>query len=490
MKQLLRGGVLFWTLFGCVISNANAQWSTNGNILFPTSATSVGIGTNSSGVGARLTFGNPIQDKLLALWEIGSFFYGFGIAPGTLRIQVGSTGDRFAFFAGDNLEVFGVRSDRVLIPHTSRLGIGIFNPEGFLHVNDLNGIPGTIGSSRLLTVFGGFNQNGGSYLSQRIWMVRRSSASGWGNTSFHEALDVDGAHSVPRQNTLAWNEKKPDDGRHSWGHRTQEWMTLLRGGLVVNGVDLNSPSNSQNELALVPPRPAAQLHVLGGAAMSLSSAEQPNYLVPTIRIGNTSASENFNGEVGGILFTRHYDLAQSAKISVLANWNSHNFDAADIVFSSFDRYTRPVDNVGPTLALKERARFNQYGNLLIGKTTQSNINYYLDVGGAIRANEVVVNTNGADYVFEPDYKLMPLTDLERFLKERKHLPGIVPAAEMQQEGVGLGELNTKLLEKVEELTLHLINQNKQLEEVRKRLEAVESENAVLKNGPKKRRGKQ
>ncbi|MDQ0966812.1 hypothetical protein QFZ20_002215 [Flavobacterium sp. W4I14] len=103
------------------------------------------------------------------------------------------------------------------------------------------------------------------------------------------------------------------------------------------------------------------------------------------------------------------------------------------------------------------------GSVLIGKTTQANSSYLLDVNGKARANEIVVNTTGADFVFEPDYKLTDLTELEKFVKTHKHLPEIPTAKQMIENGVNLGELNIKLLQKVEELTLHLIELSKKVE---------------------------
>jgi len=103
------------------------------------------------------------------------------------------------------------------------------------------------------------------------------------------------------------------------------------------------------------------------------------------------------------------------------------------------------------------------GNVLINKVTQINTNYILDVNGKIRANEIVINTTGADFVFEKNYTLMPLSLLEQKVKEEKHLPGIASAAEMQENGVGLAELNKSLLQKTEELTLYIIELNKRIE---------------------------
>ena len=112
------------------------------------------------------------------------------------------------------------------------------------------------------------------------------------------------------------------------------------------------------------------------------------------------------------------------------------------------------------------------GNFLIGKTTQQNSNYKLDVNGTIRANEIKINLNGADFVFEKAYKLMPLAELETFVKEQKHLPEVAPAKEMKENGTDLGNLNSKLLQKVEELTLYLIEQNKQINLLKEENKAI------------------
>lgn len=103
-----------------------------------------------------------------------------------------------------------------------------------------------------------------------------------------------------------------------------------------------------------------------------------------------------------------------------------------------------------------------YGNVLIGKTSQTNTSYKLDVNGNIRANKVVVNTTGADYVFDSSYHLLCLDSLNSFVEANHHLPGIEPAGKMQLHGLNLADAYTKLLEKTEELTLYIIELNKEI----------------------------
>jgi hypothetical protein len=113
------------------------------------------------------------------------------------------------------------------------------------------------------------------------------------------------------------------------------------------------------------------------------------------------------------------------------------------------------------------------GNVLIGKTSQTNTSYKLDVAGTVRANAVTVNTSGADFVFESTYKLFPLTDLKKYIDQNHHLPEIASAQEMQAHGLNVGENQTKLLQKVEELTLYLIDQNKQLADQQKIIQTLQ-----------------
>ncbi len=109
-----------------------------------------------------------------------------------------------------------------------------------------------------------------------------------------------------------------------------------------------------------------------------------------------------------------------------------------------------------------RLHINYTGNVGIGTTTPD---ARLAVNGNIHTKEVKVDLIGwADYVFKKDYILPTLQQVENHIAEKGHLINIPSAAEVVENGIHLGEMNAKLLEKIEELTLYTIAQEKQLEE--------------------------
>ena len=113
------------------------------------------------------------------------------------------------------------------------------------------------------------------------------------------------------------------------------------------------------------------------------------------------------------------------------------------------------------------------GGVGIGTTNPGG--FRLAVSGSIHAEEIVVETGWSDFVFDPDYELLSLEQVEAHISKHGHLPDIPSAKEVSAHGVRVGEMHSKLLQKVEELTLHLIDMNK-------RVRSLEEENARLLGG--------
>ncbi len=103
----------------------------------------------------------------------------------------------------------------------------------------------------------------------------------------------------------------------------------------------------------------------------------------------------------------------------------------------------------------------------------------ISVSNKLEAKEIKVTTTPtADFVFEDSYQLPNLESVEKHIKEKKHLPDIASAAEMQKDGVNIGDFQIKLLQKIEELTLYSIEQNKLIKEQQERLKKLEEKQNI------------
>lgn len=126
---------------------------------------------------------------------------------------------------------------------------------------------------------------------------------------------------------------------------------------------------------------------------------------------------------------------------------------------------------------KEEFFIGTNGNIGIGTTTPDT---KLAVNGNIHAKEVKVDLVGwPDYVFENDYELPTLQEVEHHIAKKGHLENIPSAAAVAENGIQLGEMNAKLLQKIEELTLYMIEQNKKTENLIKEVAALKQKNAEL-----------
>ena len=131
-------------------------------------------------------------------------------------------------------------------------------------------------------------------------------------------------------------------------------------------------------------------------------------------------------------------------------------------------------NINSPVAMNEFMRISTNGNVGIGT---KNPDQKLTVKGKIHAEDVIVDTNvPADYVFQkyfdnnssirPDYQMPTINELESFVRENKHLPEIPSGEAMMKDGIKMGDFQMKLLQKIEELTLYMISQNKEIEDLK------------------------
>lgn len=128
----------------------------------------------------------------------------------------------------------------------------------------------------------------------------------------------------------------------------------------------------------------------------------------------------------------------------------------------------PASMEPPTVFVRST---NVRGEGLWAKLLHSKGDHAID--GKLTVKEVEVKlVTGADFVFKPDYKLPPLAEVEYFVKENQHLPEIPSEKEMIENGVNINEMQIKLLQKIEELTLYIIEQDKKIESLQSEVKAL------------------
>lgn len=141
-------------------------------------------------------------------------------------------------------------------------------------------------------------------------------------------------------------------------------------------------------------------------------------------------------------------------------------NSASSVFAIDEQITTNINDTERRFIIKKG------GNVGIGTTIPDS---KLTVAGKIHSQEVKVTINaGSDFVFEEDYRLAPLYQVEAYIKEYQHLPNIAPEKEMLEKGVEIGKFQMKLLEKIEELTLYVIELKKENDQQRREIESLKA----------------
>ncbi|MBZ9731333.1 hypothetical protein LB467_16710 [Salegentibacter sp. JZCK2] len=136
----------------------------------------------------------------------------------------------------------------------------------------------------------------------------------------------------------------------------------------------------------------------------------------------------------------------------------------------------------PVFTLKSDKSSYFYGNMSIGALDSKG--YMLAVAGDFIAESATVKLEAdwPDYVFSEEYSLMSLSELEKYIQINKRLPNLPSADEVKEDGIDLGEMNRKFLEKIEEITLHIIKMNKDYKDLREENSLLRGELEKLKKG--------
>jgi hypothetical protein len=229
-------------------------------------------------------------------------------------------------------------------------------------------------------------------------------------------LSIDG-------NRLQAFVRRLDDGSVSDYPRSLG-LNMLGGAVMMGG-----PVSMGGSVTMVGPIGMGTTSPLNNAATTIQTVDGSYAMV----IRNPSSSVRFETYVGGPTNGNAISLGTPGSMPIAIYTNGAN-----------------------------RMFISAAGNVGIGT---DNPTFKLSVNGNIRAKELRINTGWADYVFEDGYQLPPLAEVEQHIKQYKHLPGIPAAAVLQQEGVDVSDMQTRMMAKIEELTLYLIEAYKRIEQL-------------------------
>ncbi|SFT97162.1 hypothetical protein SAMN04489724_3066 [Algoriphagus locisalis] len=255
--------------------------------------------------------------------------------------------------------------------------------------------------------------------------------------------------NVGSQKTISWNTSSFGSG---FGHRL---ISSDPGGATT--LNLQARHNSATW------KDAIVINSLGYVGFGVSPTTNPFHLLSIagqrsrFQYGNTTLDlVDYSSSIEG--FSNSSGLFINGKDGLIMTGQGYNLKFV-------------TNESGPYI---ERMRISKNGNIGIGTVSPTE---KLSVNGKIKAHEINITTSDwADYVFKTNYELMPLSEVEAFINKNGHLPNVPKEKEVLEHGVNLLEMNKKLLEKVEELTLYVIELQKNNNELKSRIELLENKN--------------
>ncbi|MEE1083961.1 MAG: hypothetical protein UH850_09585 [Paludibacteraceae bacterium] len=211
----------------------------------------------------------------------------------------------------------------------------------------------------------------------------------------------------------------------------------------------------------------------GGLAVSGASTFNGSATFNNSFVGKGTSNEFYNGLrvnttttiYNSIRFTRENNW------ELISAYGSKNYDPLAFLAS---KYNFTYGNVG--IGVEDpQAKLHVAGKILCtGEIEVADLNSNSIKVNSLNAKDIQMDMHGAaDYVFDENYNLKSLSEVENYVNEHKHLPGMPSAAEMDANGVSVSKMSNLLLEKVEELTLHMIKLEKENEALKARVQELE-----------------
>ncbi|MGY3214548.1 hypothetical protein [Mucilaginibacter sp. HD30] len=217
---------------------------------------------------------------------------------------------------------------------------------------------------------------------------------------------------------------------------------------------------------------------IGNGAMTLGNGSFNTIVGINAGFSNATGANNaYFGKEAGSVNTTGYENTMIGNMSGMSNTSGHG-----LTFVGYNAGSSSADGLTNATAIGHNAQVTTSNTLILGNGANVGIgtsspDEKLTVNGTIHSRAVRVDLSipAPDYVFEPGYKLISLENLKAYLDKNHHLPEIPAAAQLEKEGIDLSDMNMRLLKKVEELTLYLIDQKATNDKQQKELESLKKQ---------------
>ncbi|UOB17895.1 hypothetical protein [Abyssalbus ytuae] len=181
-----------------------------------------------------------------------------------------------------------------------------------------------------------------------------------------------------------------------------------------------------------------------------------------VKIGKATDTDNYSP---GVVYSYSDDFLYDGQYINHYGFGFHGYqDSSTNYAEPTNSYVSGYFGIDFFTGGTNRMRISRDGIVSIG-TPNRQEGYKLAVDGKVKAKEIKVETGWSDFVFEKDYHLPTLEEVEQHIKQKGHLKDIPSAAQVEENGIFLGEMDAKLLQKIEELTLYTIEQEKRIKKL-------------------------
>jgi hypothetical protein len=272
----------------------------------------------------------------------------------------------------------------------------------------------------------------GNMLQNNLWLVRNTAGSDWFSSRLHDGISIDASFLTPQVNTRTWWERDPFNNIQSWGTAASTYLTINKGNV---GIGTTTPV----------------------------STFQVNNNTTKFSAGSAGSTDLYYG-TSYVGFNAARSVSGSTASWTIDGDNAHN--GGGVVYGDIlgNIYLAPIPSAGTSQ------------RTLTDLDVKSNIVFKVGYNGVTYAKAVSVQTTGwPDYVFEKNYRLPGLSYVKQYIAQNQHLPEMPSARQIEKDGINLGEMDRILTQKVEELTLYLIDKDKELKEQQLKINGQETQ---------------